>query len=203
MSLFQRYLLLGTRGDDKPDNLRRARQINGLGAIGVVILLGYGIAAMVRGRTDVAVADMIIAGTIVALLAIFWITSRRTLPRYLGIVAIGAFFLYLLAFRGEYRTQFVFVYPLITTYVLGTKGGAIASATLLLVVIAYFIFAPITEVMMEYSAGLASRFVSAYAIISMFALINESMRSRGQRVLSNRLRILSRQTRRRIDFSHR
>ncbi|HHP7236252.1 MAG TPA: PAS domain-containing protein, partial [Desulfobacterales bacterium] len=128
-------------------------------------------------------------------------TKRCNRVAYLGTLATGLFYLFLTAYGGENNTASIWAltYPLIAIFLLGATRGLAASLALLASIIAVFIAGPMVAVITTYHNDFIIRFIPAYLVIFLFAVVMEEVRES----IQSRLKTANRQLETAIQEVHR
>lgn len=105
-------------------------------------------------------------------------TINHKLVGAIGTLATGLFYFFLVAYDGVSKTAYVwaFTYPLIAVYLLGKKQGSIFSILLLAMAGIVFALGSRVDFFTTYQTDLIIRFVPAYMIIFLFAIVMEKVR---------------------------
>jgi signal transduction histidine kinase/CheY-like chemotaxis protein len=105
-------------------------------------------------------------------------TINHKLVGTIGAVATGLFYFWLIAYGGVSQTAYIwsFTYPLIAVYLLGKRLGSIFSILLLAMAVIVFALGSRINFFTLYRIDLVLRFVPAYIIIYLFALVMEKVR---------------------------
>lgn len=105
-------------------------------------------------------------------------TINHKLVGAIGTLATGLFYFFLVAYGGVSKTAYVwaFTYPLIAVYLLGKKQGSIFSILLLAMAGIVFALGSRVDFFTTYQTDLIIRFVPAYMIIFLFAIVMEKVR---------------------------
>ena len=174
----QRILSLGVPPDATSEDRRRSALINGLCTVGFVFLMALGFVAVDRGLPVLATSDFIGAGFLLTLLVFHWLVGLFRIVVYGGVAFIGVFFLYLLAFGGENQSTayWMFLFPLVATFLLGGTPGLVASLSALVLACLNFIFDPLFPSWTNYEPSTEIRWATAFLVISVFAYIAERIR---------------------------
>ena len=159
--------------------LRKIILLNLITLLGSIFLVLLSVITLVQGNHALAATDLVIALFLLGLLYYLRKKKNHQVVGITGTVTIGIFYVYLVAHGGMGHTAYIwsFTYPLIALFLLGTKKGSWFSLVLLGMI--YIIFALGSKVAMvtSYRIDLILRFMPAYFIIYLFALIMEQVRT--------------------------
>jgi PAS domain S-box-containing protein len=106
---------------------------------------------------------------------------------YLGITFSAVFFVYVFLTGGINSTGFVcyYIFPMITSFVLGSKKGAIANGLISLPVVILLLIKTPSSFITNYSFDFKLRFLFSFLVISVFSYLFEYSREQSQEELRN------------------
>lgn len=167
--------------------LRKIYLLNLIAIFGAIFLAPWCLFAFVKKAYLLGAVDFLI---IVILLWLFFFlrkTNNHVLVGLIGSVAAGLFYFFLVAHGGINGTAFVWVfsYPLIVLFLLGSRSGCLASFILLGLMHIVFAFGDRVAYFTSYNAGLILRITASYITVTLFALVMERVRQ----ITQNRLQI--------------
>ena len=165
--------------------LRKIFLLNMLAILGIFFLALLGTITIIEMDYFLGAVDFTILAFLIVLFLYLRKTKKHEIVGVIGIITIGIFYFYLLAYGGFSNTAYVwsFTYPLISLFLLGTKLGSLLSVFLLGMICIVFMFGTKVAFFTTYSNDLSIRFISAYIIIHLFSYIMEKVRS----IVQNRL----------------
>ena len=177
----------GLPRDHDLEILRKVFLSNLIIFFGSIFLSILGILALIQNYIIVAVIDF---GVWLFLIWLFIFLRRKKQHQtaaILGAAVIGVFYLYLIVSGGVNATGFVwlFSYPLISLFMLGSKRGSFLALLLLFMTSLSFVVAPLVPGLALYPADLMIRFIPAYIVIYAFALVMEILRKVVQKRLNS------------------
>lgn len=166
--------------------LRKVILINMITLSGFSILLLLATIAYLQHGYLLTLIDIIFAVFLIFLFLYLRKTKKIDIIALMGTVLTGLFFFILLAIGGVNNTAFVwvFIYPLISLFLLGSKRGAYTSFWLLGMVSIVFIFGNGISFFATYDYSLSIRIIPAYFIIFVFAYVMENVREKVQTQLT-------------------
>jgi CheY-like chemotaxis protein len=126
----------------------------------------------------VGIVDLMVLSLFAGLFLYLKKTINHKLVGAIGTIATGLFYFFLVAYDGVSKTAYVwaFTYPLIAVYLLGKKQGSIFSILLLAMAGIVFALGSRVDFFTTYQTDLIIRFVPAYMIIFLFAIVMEKVR---------------------------
>jgi diguanylate cyclase (GGDEF)-like protein/PAS domain S-box-containing protein len=155
---------------------RRTKFIFLTGSISIVTLIFMGITSYLENYNTLFLVDFTATTILLTMLFIFLKTKNTDFIATAGIIFIGVFFLFLLAYGGPHKSAFLwlYLYPFIAMYLKGHKKGIIYSMLLLILSICYFYFPIKNESLMIYSNDLILRFVISFFILTILTYFSEA-----------------------------
>ncbi len=165
--------------------LRKILLINSIALLGCLFIFILAIVAFFQDDYLLAVTNIVIL-TILCWLFVYLRVSKRY--DFVGIMGSGTMFLFysfLIAYGGVSKTAYMwcFTYPLIATYLLGSKFGSIMSVLLLAFSGVVFFIGSRVSFIANYDSHLIVRFIPTYCVIFLFSIIVEKVRT----IFQNRL----------------
>ncbi len=153
------------------DEARKVRALFSLSLIGVILMGLYSILWFSRGNLVLGFTDML--GVIFLYLNLVLLRYTTTLDRhiYFGLT-IFALLLLMLFWNGsmvEPTYLWLFCFPAVASFLLGSKKAAIASLLLLFPAIIFLVILSQKEIDTNYSLSFGLRLVLAYAVIAFMA----------------------------------
>jgi len=174
---------LTTEGD--LETLRKVVLLNLIILLGAFFLALLGSVAFIQKDYLLAETDL---AALVFIGGLFWYqrsTRNHHIAATLGTAALGVFYTFLLAYGGINDTAFVwtFTYPLIALFLLGVRRGSLMTFLLLAAAVIVFILGRRLSFFAYYGVDLIIRYIPAYIVIYLFALVMEKVRETVQRRL--------------------
>jgi PAS domain S-box-containing protein len=183
MKLLRNILSGGRRGNHDIEMSRRIMIANALSIIGIIMLILMGFIGLAQNNPLLFITDLIVA----ALLIINMLYLRRLgepglIFRLSVISFVAVFFYYLFVSGGVENTSFVWVYtfPLLACFVLGSRRGIYASLVFFLFLLAFMFFDTHFPNAALYMLNFKIRLVASYLVVSFFAFAFEKMRELSQ-----------------------
>jgi signal transduction histidine kinase/CheY-like chemotaxis protein len=173
------FLKGGLREPENDEARQRLAMINVISAIGVANCIVLGIAAYFRGNLPLAIIDHSVAVLLTANLVYLRLSCRYYVAAGMGLSLVAVFFLYLLLTGGVEGTGHVWFYtfPLISTFLLGSWGGAWTSVAILLGATVVFLFGSgRLDWVYVYDGAFVARFVPSYLVVLAYAYYFERFR---------------------------
>ncbi len=171
---------------DSIENNRRIYLLIFISFIGVLNLIPLGILAKLQNFNALFLADFLVA--FILILNVLNVRGKKKfqINLYIGILVTAILYIFLFMTGGVGKSAFVwyFTFPLIATYLLGSKPGGIAGVLLLIpVFISRFVTFP-EPVFVNYSVNFIIRFILAYIVVLLFSYLFENSRERTRDELS-------------------
>ncbi|MDF1551849.1 MAG: ATP-binding protein [Deferrisomatales bacterium] len=178
-------ILDSTHGDEE---LRRRVTLYVLiSGVGIAILVPMGAAAFAQGNPLLGVPDLITAALLAANLTAAILTRRFRRHIALGMALMAVFLSFIFVTGGQGNTAFVwhYTFPLVCTFLLGSRRGILVSLLLLLPVLVVFWFGSGHGFLTGYPSDLKLRFLPSYLVVSVFAYAFEHYGERTRRALAS------------------
>ena len=184
---FWNIISCGLPADEDLEILRKVILLNLIIILGGFFLGLLCTVAFLQGAFLLGLIDLMVLALLVALFIYLKKSINHKLVGTVGTIVTGLFYFFLIAYGGVSKTAYVwsFTYPLIAVYLLGKKQGSIFSALLLILAVVVFTLGSQIDHITSYSFDLMVRFVPAYIIIFLFAIVMEKVRETIQFRLKN------------------
>ena len=146
--------------------------------IGILNLIPLGILAKLQNNNVLFVIDFIVAIILVLNLVHVIYNKRFIVNIYIGIIVIACLYIFLYQTGGVGKSAFVwyFTFPLVVSYLLGSKKGLIAAFLLLIPVLFSTLFPLPEPEFVRYSVNFVVRFVFSYIVVLLFSYLFERSR---------------------------
>jgi len=107
---------------------------------------------------------------------------------YFGVSFAGALYVYLFTTGGVNNTGHLWYYtfPLFTSFLLGSKRGAIATSTLFALAILIFVVQDYSPIITTYSKSFIIRFITSFFVVFALSFFYENIREKTQQQLAQR-----------------
>lgn len=172
--------------DADTDVIRRLSLVLFISLLGSAVLIPLAAVAFAEGNSLLALLDVTLA-----LILTFNLIHLRIYKKHLPIIYSGTFFtglLFVFAFvtGGVGQSGFIwyFTFPLISCYLLGSRGAVVANGLLLIPALLVFFTPDLPPFFAAYSVDFKIRFLPAFFVIFAFAYLFERQRERSQHDLS-------------------
>jgi hypothetical protein len=167
--------------------LRKFYLLNLIGILGTIILTLLGLIAFGQRDYMLCAADFLVFLFVLYLFFYLRRTKNDSIVGRIGTVAVGLFYLFHVAQGGANNTTYVwvFTYPLISLFLLGSGLGSLASFLLLGLMCIVFAIGDRVACFTSYKADLILRIITSYITVTLIALVMERVRH----ITQNRLRI--------------
>src|SRR4030042_4491310 len=190
MRRFLQYLLNIPDGfiDYSPNSeqTRRVYLLFTISLTGIMALITLGILALVHKNIPLGISDISLALILTGNLLHARQYKRYTFNIYLGISFVAMLFVYMFLTGGVNRSgAFVWYYtfPLIASYILGSKRGAVATVLILLPAIGLFLVKNPPPFLVHYNFDFKIRFIFSFLLVFVFSYLFEYSRERNREEL--------------------
>ena len=160
------------------ETLRKVVLLNLVILLGSFFLVLLGAIAVIQQDYLLAGADFAALLLVIGLFLYLRFTQNHHIAGTIGAVTVGVFFSFLLAYGGINNSAFVwlFTYPLIALFLLGTRRGALLTLLMLATAVVVFALGNKVSFIAHYSSDLVIRLIPSYAIIFLIAYVTENVR---------------------------
>lgn len=167
--------------------LRKIYLLNLITILGSIFLTIFGLLAFVKKAYLLGTVDFLVFFILLCLVFYLRRTNNYSFAGIIGTAATGVFYFFLVANGGINGSAYVwvFTYPLIAVFLLGSKLGCLASFVLLGSMQIVFVFGVRVASFTSYNSDLVLRISMSYITVTLFTLVMERVRLATQ----NRLRI--------------
>jgi PAS domain S-box-containing protein len=157
-----------------------------IGGVAVAVLVPLGILAYYEFNTTLGLFDHLVALILMINLVYIIKTGKIQIPIITGISISGGLFVYLFITGGAHNTGHLWYYtfPLFSAFLLGFKGGAIATGLLFAVAIGFMVINPLNYgFFTTYENDFAIRFIPSFLVVFAYAFTFEKLRKNAQNSL--------------------
>jgi PAS domain S-box-containing protein len=170
---------------DVEQQTRRVYLLFFVSVIGIITLISLGIFVLVQKHVFLGICDMVLASILTGNLLHGRRYKRYTFNIYLGLSFAAMLFVYVFLTGGVNGTGFVWYYafPLIASFLLGSKKGAIATLLISSPVVALFLMKTPPSVLADYDFDFKLRFISSFLVVIVFSYLFEYSRERNREEL--------------------
>jgi signal transduction histidine kinase/CheY-like chemotaxis protein len=162
--------------------IRKVMLTNVIGIIAFIYLLPLGTLAFVQENYPLGIMDHSVA--LILLLNIFYLRKSHNYQFACSfcIAIAGILFFYLLATGGVNNTAHLWYYtfPLISSFLLGSKKGAVATIILLIFAIIFFAADFDTPYLTHYSKDFIIRFIPSFILVFVYSCAFEYFREKAE-----------------------
>jgi PAS domain S-box-containing protein len=170
----------GMREDLSPDISRKIVVFNAFALIGILNLILLGTLAYLQKNVWLAGLDYCEAVALAFLIIYLRSTKDYKTAFYGSVIVVGILYYYLLFTGGVNNTAHVwyFTYPLIASFILGSRPGLAATLIMLVPAVAFFMWDNPTSPFTTYSRDFKLRFIPSFLVITAFAYFFERTREK-------------------------
>ncbi len=156
--------------------------------IGTAALIPMGVGSLIQGLIPLAVADLTAALLLVSLLVNFRRNGDHERSIRLGVLLAGLLFFYLFVTGGASGTGYLwyFVFPLVASFLLGARNGALAAAGLFVPSFLLVAGPQVWTLPAAYTTSFMGRFVPALIVVSTYSYLFERSREKAHSGLRDR-----------------
>lgn len=185
-SIVENLISSGMSRNHDIEIMRKVRLSNIISLIGILFLAPFGIVASIQGNLNLGLLDFFAALVLISLMIYLRKSQNYQFASILGISLTGLLFFYLLITGGINNTAFVWYYtfPLVASFLLGSKKGAIGAALLLVFAIIFFVANSNLPYLTHYSEDFLIRFIPSFVVVSIYSYAFEYFREKTQRDLT-------------------
>jgi len=176
---FWNLISSGLPMDYELEVLRKIVLMNLINIVGIVFLGLYAVISIIQMDFFLGAVDLVVL-TFLAVLFVYLRKKRNhQAVGVIGTIVVGLFFFFLVAYGGVNNTAFVwmFTYPLVAFFLLGTKLGALMSLSLWALTCLVFVNGDDVSFFTVYRSDLSIRLAAVYIIIFLFSYTIEKVRS--------------------------
>jgi PAS domain S-box-containing protein len=170
----------GVRDDLGPDLSRKIIVFNAFSLIGILNLVLLGTLAYFQKNPWLAALDYCAAVILAFLIGYLRTTKDYKTAFYGSVIIVGVLYYYLLFTGGVNNTAHVwyFTYPLIASFILGSRPGLAATLMMLVPAFAFFMWENPPLPFTTYSRDFKLRFIPSFLVITAFAYFFERTREK-------------------------
>ncbi len=175
----------GVREDISPDLSRKIIVFNAFALIGILNLVLLGTLANLQENPWLAALDYCAAVVLAFLIAYLRKTKDHKTAFYGSVIIVGVLYYYLLFTGGVNNTAHVwyFTYPLIASFILGSRPGLAATLLMLIPAVAFFMWEAPPKPFTTYTLDFKLRFIPSFLVITAFAYFFERTREKATQKL--------------------
>jgi PAS domain S-box-containing protein len=174
-------LVSGGISDDLGRDLsRKIIVFNAFSLIGILNLILLGTLAFLQNNNWLAMLDYSASVALGLLILYLRRTHGYRTAFYCGVSVVGTLYYYLLFTGGVNNTAHVwcFTFPLIASFILGSRPGLAANLMLLVPAVAFFMWETPPSPLTTYSWDFKLRFIPSFLVVAAFAYFFESTREK-------------------------
>ena len=180
-----------TSGMDEKHNVETMRKImllNVISITGVIFLVPLGIVAYFQGNSPLGFIDHFAALILILNLLYLRRSENYQFACSFGITVAAILFYYLLVTGGVNNTAHVWYYtfPLFSSFLLGSKKGAVATIILLILAIIFFAADLNSPYLTNYSNDFIIRFIPSFAVVFIYSYAFEYFRENAEEKLTSK-----------------
>jgi len=186
MEHFLRYLknIPDSSSDLLPDlgKIRRVYILRFISIIAIITLIPLGILALFHKNILAGISDLSLASILIGNILHARRYKQYTFNIYLAVSLGAILFIYLFLTGGINGTGFVWYYPfpLVASFLLGSKKGALAALLILSPAIALFLMKTPPSVLADYTFDFKLRFLVSFLVVFVFSYLFEYSRERNR-----------------------
>ena len=176
------------------ETIRRVQLLNIISLTGIVVLVPLGIVAYLQGNIPLGVLDHFTAIILISNLFYLRRSHNYQFACTFGITIAAILFFYLLITGGVNNTAHVWYYtfPLFSSFLLGSKKGAVATTILFFLAIVFFAVDLKSPYLTHYSKDFIIRFIPSFLVVFIYSYAFEYLRENTQDKLTSKNEELNR-----------
>jgi PAS domain S-box-containing protein len=184
--LLKRMISGAVRENHDLETQLRIILINIISLIGILFLLIFGSNVLIKGDFSLGFFDLSLAFILIGIQIHLRRTGTYSSARYFIISSVGALFIYLFVTGGINHTGhlWVYIFPLFSSFLLGSRKGAIANLTFLTSSLLLWAINSPSQGLKIYSPDFSVRFIISFLILSLSSYFFEQFREKTQRKLT-------------------
>jgi signal transduction histidine kinase len=171
------------------DQKRKLIMLYIISVVAVATLVPLGIVALIQHNKMLGLFDQFVALSLAINLYYIIKSGKIEVPSIIGVTIAGALFVYLFATGGVDSTGHLWYYtfPLFSAFLLGFKGGAIATGILFAIAIGFIAISPQnSEFFTTYEKEFVIRFIPSFLVVFAFAYTFEILRKNAHDTLTSK-----------------
>jgi two-component system, cell cycle sensor histidine kinase and response regulator CckA len=178
----------GMNAEYPADTIRRVILANTISLTGIIFMIPLGIVAFAQGNVVLGIVDQIAAFSMLLGLLYLRRSKNHQFACYFGISIAGLLYYFLLVTGGVNNTAHVWYYtfPLASSFLLGSKKGAVATMLLLLFAILFFSLNLDSPYLTTYSKDFIIRFIPSFFVVFVFSFAFEYLREKARERLESK-----------------
>jgi two-component system, cell cycle sensor histidine kinase and response regulator CckA len=167
---------------------RRTILLNVVGTIGIINLIPLGIVAFTQGTPALGLLDLIFATVLIGIILCLRRTGYHIIFSYFGVFFAGSLFLFLFITGGVNNTGHLWCYtfPIFTSFLLGSKRGAIVTSILFGLSILVFTFEDYSSIITTYPKDFKIRFIPSFLVVFALSYFYENIRENTEQQLADK-----------------
>ena len=168
--------------------MRKVMLLNVISITGVVFMVSLGIVAFVQGNSPLGFFDHLTALILLINLVYVRKSENYQFACRLGISIAALLYFYLLVTGGVNNTAHVWYYtfPLFSSFLLGSKNGAVATILLLILAVVFFVVDVNSPHLTHYSKDFIIRFIPSFLVVAIYSYAFEYLREKTQEELTSK-----------------
>ncbi len=183
LDIFNQRLIPANIEDE--DERRKVGLMFGISITGIFFLSFLGVVAIMQDGLLLAVLDFLVALILVSTLFFLHFKGYLSFCIYTGVITLYCLYIYLFISGGIAGSAFLWSYtfPLVVLFLLGAKKGFQVSFFYFLSCLAVITVDLSSSMINLYTKDLALRFISSFAVVTLFAFLYEKFRESSQSAL--------------------
>ena len=168
------------------EKIRRIYMFFLISVIGILVLITMGILALKENYRMLGAFDLTLAGILILNIVHARNKKNFEVNMYIGIMFTAVLFVYAFLTGGANNSGFVWYYtfPLIASFLLGSRKGAIASVLIFLPALMLFVMKNPPQLFTHFTLDLKLRFTGSFFVVASFAYFFEYLREKNTKNLS-------------------
>ncbi len=183
--VFINFFTSGLTDTNDVELIRKVNMLNAIAVISISALVPLGIDALRLGNFIVSFSDLAVALILVTGILYLRYGNNFNFIINVSLLAAGSLFLLLIILKWEGGAGYLwyFVFPLITSFLAGSRKGFIMAALLIAITFLVFVFSDELHLQFVKSWGYRIRFFAAFSVVTILAYAFEKTREKTQALL--------------------
>jgi len=170
------------------ETMRKVMLLSIISITGIIFLVPLGIVAFIQGNFPLGFIDHFAALILIFNLLYLRRSENYQFACFFGIAIAGILYFYLLVTGGVNNTAHVWYYtfPLFSSFLLGSKKGAVATILLLFLAIIFFAVDFDSPYLTHYSKDFIIRFIPSFIVVFIYSYAFEYFREQAEEELTSK-----------------
>jgi signal transduction histidine kinase len=162
--------------------MRRTVLLYSLCAIAMLVTAIMGLTHLIHHATIDAATDLTSSLVFLIIAVFIRATWKLSIATYLALVFFGLFLIYNINYEGIQAGIYfwAYIYPPVIVYLLGNRKGTVIAAAFIGIMLVIFFFPGTPFLFTPYSSSFRFRFLFSYFVVTVIAMLFESLRTNAE-----------------------